>query len=54
MELIESFGSILSTLGLVVFLFLFARILSATYRSAVFKLENEVKIRQFKKKKKIN
>jgi heme/copper-type cytochrome/quinol oxidase subunit 1 len=37
---IESWGSIISALGLVVFLFLFAKILSYSFRSALLRIDD--------------
>ncbi len=47
----ESWGSILSTLGLIVFLFIFARILSYTFKAALVSID-EVKVVGFKQPKK--
>jgi cytochrome c oxidase subunit 1 len=47
----ESWGSILSALGLLVFLFIFARILSYTFRAALLTLDEEIAILKFKESK---
>jgi len=48
----ESWGSILSALGLVVFLFIFARILSYTFRAALLSLDEEINVPTFKQSNK--